>query len=112
MNDATTIARQHDPSLCPSWCSREHLGFAPETDSGAFHHDSESDALLPAHQPDADSDQYLFVSVSQIVGPEGQAQPAVVELQDSKTTVAVLTPDEATELAQALLAAAGKAMIR
>jgi hypothetical protein len=112
MTDATTVARQHDPSLCPSWCSREHLGFTPETDSGAFHHESDTDALLPAHQADPDGVQYLFVSVSQLVDTEGQAQPAQVELQDSARTVALMTSDEATQLAQALLAAAAKAQSR
>jgi hypothetical protein len=111
MTDATTIARQHDPSLCPSWCNREHLGFSLDKHAGgSFHH--ESHAMLPTNQPHVDSDDYLFVVTSQFVDEAGETQPAVVELQDSKTTVAVLTPDEATELAQALLTAAAKAQTR
>jgi type II secretory pathway predicted ATPase ExeA len=113
MTDATTIARQHDPSLCPSWCDRQHLGFSlDELAAGAFHHDSPQWSLLRAHQPYADGDAYLYVTASQSVDKRGQAQPTVVELTDDNSPAVILTPDEATELAQALLAAAAKAQGR
>ncbi len=67
MSDRTTNPRQHDPSLCPSWCAGEHLHTASETTSSAFHHDVEQWSLLPAVQGLEGVDRYVYVTPSQFV---------------------------------------------
>jgi hypothetical protein len=104
MPDVTTIPRQHDPSLCPSWCNREHVDQAPNT--GGFHHDAESvSVLVAAHDSIAEQ---LFVHASQWV-PDGRpARRPLVELQNQSQALALLTADEAVDLATALLVAAAQ----
>lgn len=110
MNSITPTgdSRQHDPSLCPSWCDREHLSQAIDTMAGGFHHDAAQWALLPATQPVRSEDRYLYINTSQFVDDSGAARPPMVELRNTDDLAAVLTASEALQLAAALIAAADR----
>ena len=104
-------ARQHDATLCPSWCDGEHLSTSPERPDGGFHHDRKQWALLPAAQDvDERGHVYVYVSVSQPVSGSGQPEHAVVELSDGLSRTHRLSPDEAIRVGEALVAAAAEAL--
>jgi len=98
------LSPQHDPSLCPPWCHREHLLTANEGDG--FHHDGESSAVMPAFRQVIDEQDTIFVKPSRFVPLDGSSRPVLVELLDCSRMVAGLSPAEARELAQNLCAAA------
>jgi hypothetical protein len=95
-------------TACPTWCTREHLQQASDPLAGGFHHDAEQWPLLLTNQPIVDGDTYAYVNTAQFVDDEmGPAAPTAELTIDS--TVAVLTPTEARQVAQALLEAAARA---
>jgi hypothetical protein len=69
-----------------------------------FRHDGEAVSVLPEFRQIDNRVDALHVKPSQFVDGRGEARPAAVELQGDQRTLAVMTPDEATDLA--LLAAA------
>jgi len=91
------LSPQHDPALCPPWCSGSHL--RDEITRDGWHHDGEPANLLG-------DEQTLYVKPSQYVSPLDGAHVAAVELQDDNRTVALLSPREARELAETLVEAA------
>jgi len=101
------LSPQHDPSLCPPWCHREHLLTANEGDG--FHHDGEPSAVMPAFRQVLDEQDTIFVKPSRFVPLDGSSRPVLVELLDCSRMVAGLSPAEARELAQTLCEAAALA---
>lgn len=100
------LSPQHDPSLCPPWCHREHLLTAAETDAG-FHHDSDALSILTTTpSPHHSGPEALNVTCSQFVPAEGPAHLPLVEIQDDSHTVALLNPGQARELGALLIARA------
>ena len=96
-------ARQPSAELCPDWCEHEHLGLAE--DPRGFHHDGAVTAvgLDGSERPGGTGrGEYLFVNVSQRE-QRGEREPAYVEVQDERRTLALLTSDECVMLAHALL---------
>jgi len=105
--DTPTLSPQHDPSLCPPWCHREHLLDADEGDG--FHHDGEPVVVVPAFRQCLDEPDQIFVKPSRFVPLDGSFRPVLVELQSSSHMLAGLSPAEARELAQTLCDAAALA---
>jgi hypothetical protein len=97
MNSSPMPEQAQRPALCPDWCEHEHLGRAE--DPCGFHHDG---AVTAVGLGDADRGEFLFVNVSQRE-EQGEREPAYVEVQDERQTLALLTSDECVVLAHALL---------
>jgi len=104
------LAGQYDPSLCPTWCSGEHLSTSHEQAGGGFHHDRAQWALLPAAQSADGGSVYVYVNVSQLVPVDRRPEPAVVELSDGLGRTHSLSPDEAIRVGEALVVAAAEAL--
>ncbi len=101
------LSPQHDPSLCPPWCHREHLLDADEGDG--FHHDGEPVVVVPAFRQCLDEPDQIFVKPSRFVPLDGSLRPVLVELLSPSHMVGGLSPSEARELAQNLCDAAALA---
>lgn len=89
---------------CPDWCEHEHLGDG--RDSDGFHHDSATTEISLENEvvPGRPLDLWINVSLHEHLG--GQPESAMVEVQDDRRTLALMTPLEAVCVAQALIAAA------
>jgi hypothetical protein len=102
MSDPMTPARQHDPSLCPPWCSGDHLRTGLYKLEDGYYHDQEAEILTPVEQPTPDAGGLLFVKASQHVAHDGTPSRVFVEVLTERTTIGLLTPDEVRALARVL----------
>lgn len=105
--------RQHDRSSCPTWCDGEHLEHEPDPLDSGFHHRA---ALLHLDLPDGvgRDDGYVQVVVSryQPDPDDPEDYPPFVEVHASDNAgcldLALLTAEEAVDVATALLEAASR----
>jgi hypothetical protein len=91
-------------STCPEWCEGEHLGRSG--DPRGFHHDGPVTGIPLLHQVVPGTAVDLYVNASEHACAGEAQEPAVVEIQDDRHTLALLTPAEAICLAEALIATA------
>ncbi len=81
MADATTQPRQHDPSLCPSWCARRAPAHGVGDDPRRVPpRRRNSGPCCPPREPATRADRYVYVSPSQYVpsAASGDPQAALV----------------------------------
>jgi hypothetical protein len=91
-------------NACPEWCEREHLGQID--DPCGFHHDGPVSTISLVNQVVPGVFVDLFVNVSEHTHHGDPVERPLVEIQDDHNTLALLTPDEAVSLAEALIGAA------
>lgn len=96
-----TQALIHDPSLCPSWCTQEHLKL--DAMNEGFHHGGEQATILPAFEMIVGQPDVLRVSCSQFVDCRGTSLKPSVELLNARDEATRLSPAEARDLAALLI---------